>query len=73
MHNSGVGCTTRCDTLPAHNPRPSTPRGKRRHAARGPQQAKLAEQAWNTGRSTQESKLQKKLNESGKLMPQIGQ
>lgn len=72
MSNVGTGCTSRNDGLPPHNPRPSTARGKRRHANRGDGAKKAAEAAWNRGRSTQESKLQRQLNESGKLMPNMG-
>ncbi len=72
MANVGTGCTTRSTGLPDHNPRPSTPRGKRRHAARSPGQQKAAEEAWSRGRTTKESKYQKRLNESGKLSQQQG-
>jgi len=64
MASIGSGCTSRNDGLPPHNPRPSTPRGKRRHSNRSPERKKMAEAAWERDRSKQESRYQRKLMES---------
>ena len=59
---SGLGCITRTGGLPPHNPMPSTDRGHRRHAARSHDLQNRAKKAWDTPRSTMQSKHQKKLN-----------
>ena len=60
-HHAGVGCTSRRDGLPDHNPTPSTERGKRRHNKRNESDKNRAERAWNTGRTIRESRYQKAL------------
>lgn len=47
----GTGCKTMNDGLPEHNPKPSTERGKRRHAKRSEDAKNAAEAAWGKGRS----------------------
>lgn len=39
---------------PPHNPKPSTERGKRRHANRNDEQKKHAEKAWTQDRSNRQ-------------------
>lgn len=48
-------------SMPLHNPKPTTARGKRRHEARNEQEKLRAERAWATDRSTNISRYQKKL------------
>ena len=45
--------------VPAHNPEPSTVRGKRRHNARNEEAKNRAEKAWKVERSTKPSRYQK--------------
>jgi hypothetical protein len=44
------GCICRVVTLPEHNPRPRTAKGKARHADRSESDRARAEKAWLTGR-----------------------
>lgn len=60
---TGVGATNFVVGLPEHNPKPRTERGKRRHANRNPERKKIAESAWEKGRSTRLSKKQKELQQ----------
>ena len=64
-HLGGLGCTIFSTGLPTHNPKPTTERGRRRHAKRNDEQKKHAEKQWNTDRSHNESKYQKRLKENG--------
>lgn len=61
----GLGCTTFNSGLPPHNPKPSTERGKRRHAKRSDDEKKRSEKAWNRDRSSNESRYAKRLKENG--------
>jgi hypothetical protein len=45
------GCICRVTTLPEHNPRPSTPKGKMRHLDRSESDRARVEQIWLQGRS----------------------
>jgi len=59
---NGVGVMNpRVYSYPLHNPKPSTERGRRRHAARSEGERLRAESAWNRDRSTNMSRYQKAL------------
>jgi hypothetical protein len=55
----GEGVPARQAGLPAHNPEPSTKRGKRRHEARNEQEKGVAVKAWATARTNRQSRYQK--------------
>ncbi len=40
------GCICRVTTMPEHNPRPRSVKGKARHEARSPEDKKRVEQLW---------------------------
>lgn len=61
-NRGGTGCIPPFESgLPEHNPKPSTERGKRRHHKRNDDRKKVAEKAWNTGRSSRPSRFQQAL------------
>lgn len=64
-HRVGSGCLGREGGLPVNNPKPSTARGKRRHAARSDADKKRAENIWEGPRSTRKSRYQKAMGIGG--------
>lgn len=64
QYNQGSGCPGRVSTLPAHNPEPSTDRGRRRHDKRNESQKNVAAKAWGRARTTNKSRYQKALASS---------
>jgi hypothetical protein len=60
----GSGCPVTVFTVPEHNPKPSTARGKRRYAALDADRRTRRERMWGAPRSNTPSKKQLSLMES---------